>query len=401
MKTIQMRRVPSLFITSILMVAVGLLLFIGLLNRQHDLIILCILVFGIVATLKLWSKVAKVKIQYNLAIDRNRVFPGEMVTFTVNVENHKALPVWLEVEAPVNGPPNAFFEPVPFTGQQSLLWYQRAKFRWELTALRRGINEMGPLRIISGDLLGFFQEESGSSEVLEVLVYPRIMPLAPINLPKRDFFGIPGGESPVDDPVYILGTSDYHYGRPAKYIHWKASARYQRLQEKVFDSSEQEKILFLIDVGAFTNVNAEEAFERGIEVIASLAVQFDRRGCAIGLWTNGVVRGSPPIIAVSRSSQQLSTVLETLARLELECREEFLDTIQDAGIIPWGTTCLCLTLKEDSGTNTLVEYLKRWKTPLVILTRETISSLRGSNPVSQEAFVPTHGQVPIEEVRPT
>lgn len=108
MKTIQMRRIPSLFITSILMVAVGLLLFIGLLNRQHDLTILCILVFGIVATLKFWSKVAKVKIQYSLAIDRNRVFPGEMVTFTVNVENHKALPVWLEVEAPVNGPPNAF-----------------------------------------------------------------------------------------------------------------------------------------------------------------------------------------------------------------------------------------------------------------------------------------------------
>ena len=58
MKTIQMRRVPVLL--SILMVAVGLLLFIGLLNRQHDLIILCILVFGIVATLKLWSKVAGV-----------------------------------------------------------------------------------------------------------------------------------------------------------------------------------------------------------------------------------------------------------------------------------------------------------------------------------------------------
>ena len=80
------------------------------------------------------------------------------------------------------------------------------------------------------------------------------MHLAPFNLPKRDFFGVPGGESPVNDPVYILGTSDYHYGRPSKYIHWKASARYQRLQEKVFDSSEQEKVLFLIDVGEFAKV---------------------------------------------------------------------------------------------------------------------------------------------------
>lgn len=398
---ILVRRVSSLFITSIMMVAVGLFLFIGLLNHQYDLTILCILVFGIAITLKVWAKLAGKKIIYRLATDRYRVFPGEKFTFTATVENHKPLPVWLEVEAPVDGPLNAFAEPVPFTGQQTLLWYQRTRFQWQLTTLRRGIYEVGPLRTISGDLLGFFQNESINNERFQVVVYPRIVPLAPFNFPKREFFGIPGGESPVDDPVYILGTSDYHYGRPARYIHWKASARHQRLQEKVFDSSVQEKILFLIDVEGFAKANAEESFEWGLEVIASLAMQFDRRGCAIGLLTNGVVKESSSSVAISRSSQQVSTVLETLARLRLECRENFIDTIKVAGAVPWGTTCLCLSLDEDTGSRIIVEYLKRWKTPVVMLAAETVSLLRGNSPVVSEIYIPPKGQTFIEEARPT
>jgi uncharacterized protein (DUF58 family) len=401
MKMILVRRVSSLFITSIMMVAVGLFLFIGLLNNQYDLTILCILVFGIAITLKVWAKLAGKKIIYRLATDRYRVFPGEKFTFTATVENHKPLPVWLEVEAPVDGPLNAFAEPVPFTGQQTLLWYQRTRFQWQLTTLRRGIYEVGSLRTISGDLLGFFQNESINNERFQVVVYPRIVPLAPFNIPKREFFGIPGGESPVDDPVYILGTSDYHYGRPARYIHWKASARHQRLQKKVFDSSVQEKILFLIDVEGFAKANAEESFEWGLEVIASLAMQFDRRGCAIGLLTNGVVKGSSSSVAISRSSQQVSTVLETLARLRLECRENFIDTIKVAGAVPWGTTCLCLSLDEDTGSRIIVEYLKRWKTPVVMLAAETVSLLRGNSPVVSEIYIPPKGQTFIEEARPT
>jgi len=310
--------------------------------------------------------------------------------------------VWLEVEVPVDGPLNAFVESVPFSGQQALLWYQKTRLQWQLTTRRRGIYEIGPLHTLSGDLLGFFQHESRDREGIEVIVYPRIVPLAPINVPKREFFGIPGGESPVDDPVYILGTSDYHYGRPARYIHWKASARHQRLQEKVFDSSVQEKILFLIDVEGFAIANAEESFERGLEVIASLATQFDRRGCAIGLITNGIVKGFASSIAISRNSQQVANVLEALARLQLEHREDFMDTIRAAGAVPWGTTCLCLSLNDSNGSRIIVEYLKRWKTPVIILTEEMTSLLRGCNPVTTETYATTPiRQTPIEGARAT
>lgn len=399
MKTILTRGVPSLFITSIMVVAVSLFLFMGLLNHQHDLTILSLLVLGIAVILKIWTRIAGKNIIHHMGTDRTRAFPEETVALSVTVENHKPLPVSVEVAAPIDGPLNAHVDSQPFGGQQTLLWYQRTRFKWRLTAPRRGIYTIGPLYVSSGDLLGFFQNTSESDEKLEVVVYPRIVPLAPFNLPKREFFGIPGGESPVDDPVYILGTSDYHYGRPARYIHWKASARHQRLQEKLFDSSVQEKILFLVDSAGFVQFDAGESFESGLEVIASLAVQFDRRGCAIGLLTNSVVSGSSSSVAISRNPQQLSAVLETLARIRLECREDFINSIKMAGTVPWGTTCVCLAFSENTGSGIFVEYLKRWKTPVAVLTAERVALLRGNRPFVRK---PTSSgeQTHVNEARP-
>lgn len=400
MKHITARGVPSLFITSIMMVAVGIFLFVGLLNHQHDLTILCTLVFGIVIILKVWAKVAGKKTVCHLTADRKRVFPEQKVTFTVTVENHKALPVWLEVEMPTDGLVNAFCDPTPFMGRQTLFWYQETRFQRQTIALKRGLYEAGPLRVLSGDLLGFFHHESIHTERIEIVVYPRIIPLAPFSLPKRDFFGIPGGESPVDDPVYILGTSEYRSGRPARYIHWKASARHQRLQEKIFDSSVQEKILFLIDVEGFVKAHAEEPFEWGLEIIASLAMQLDRRGCAIGLRTNGVVRGPSSSVAISRNSQQVANVLEILARIQFDYREDFIDTIQSSGTVPWGTTCLCLSFNNDTRTKMVVEYLKHWNIPVTMLTAEIVLLLKGNNTVSEEISVtPLHGKTFAEATR--
>lgn len=113
MNTTLARRVPSLFITSIMMVAVGIFLFIGLLNRQHDLSILCILFFGIAIILRVWAKMAGKKIVCRLISDRTRIFPEENITFTLTVENHKPLPVWLDIEMPVHASTNAVLKLEP------------------------------------------------------------------------------------------------------------------------------------------------------------------------------------------------------------------------------------------------------------------------------------------------
>jgi uncharacterized protein (DUF58 family) len=214
----------------------------------------------------------------------------------------------------------------------------------------------------------------------DIVVYPRLVPLKPVLLPRRDFFGIPGARSPIEDPVYIHGTRDYQHRRPARFIHWKASARYNRLQEKVCEPAEQEKVLLLICTEGFAEDENGEAFERGLEVVASLAIEFDRMRYAVGLATNGhLTGGGRALLPVTRNRNQLSEILESLARLEAMPRENLEGMLQRGLNLPWGVTAVGLVYRQDAGSGAMQAYFKRRNIPLVTI----VCALQG--PTSPEA----------------
>jgi uncharacterized protein (DUF58 family) len=356
--------VASLFLTPLLLFLVGVCLFIALLSRQWELTVLCLLVFTVAGTAKGWTALARSGLASRAAIDRKRSFPGERLTLSAQVENRRCLPISLRVGVPAGAlsPPNA---PAP-SAKTGLLWYQQIAFRWELIAARRGVHAVGPLRVTAGDLFGFFTSRWTAADAFEVLVYPRILPLRPSPLPRRDFFGIPGAESPVRDPVYILGTREYQHGGPAKHIHWKASARHHRLQEKLFEPTEQEKVLLAVAVDGFARQDAGEEFERTLEAVASLAVRLEGGGCAVGVAANGnVVGGGAPLVPVGRSAQQLPSILELMARLTMRPAAPLMDVL---GSMPlsWGMSCVGFAL-EQAGEILLVRgLLARRRVPVTL-----------------------------------
>jgi uncharacterized protein (DUF58 family) len=352
-------RLSSLFVLPPSLFLVGLLLFVALLNGQRELTVLSLLVLGMAGVAKLWARATRAGLQCRVALDRDRLFPGETARLTAEVENLRLLPALVEVAVPAPGlrPPGT---PAAH-GARGLLWYQTATFRWELQAFRRGVYPVGPLRMQSGDLLGFYAASRPDGAHAEVLVYPRIRPLLPPAVPRRDFFGIPGANSPVRDPVYILGTRDYQPGRPAKHIHWKASARHHRLQEKLFEPSEQEKVLLAVTVEGFAPAD-DEAFERTLEACASLAVRLDRAGVALGAAVDGVLVGdASPLVPVGRRPQQLQAILELLARLTPTPAAPLRDVL--GATLPWGLTCVCFSL--DGARSAAVECLEQRRVPVL------------------------------------
>jgi uncharacterized protein (DUF58 family) len=365
------RTLPSIFFVPVVLAVVGLFLFMALLNGQRDLTVLSLTLLGVAAGAKLWTRWSLAGIGCRVGVDRCRLFPGEKLVLKATAENRKILPVRIEVHAPVGGLLHGDGAETAVKAETGLLWYQKASFRWELTALRRGIHRIGPVGIVSGDLFGFFPKEKEMAETIEVVVYPRLMPLKTFSLPRRDFFGIPGAESPVDDPVYILGTRDYQPGRPAKYIHWKATARHHKLQEKIFEPSAQEKILLVVDVGAFARNGAEEAFERMLETVASVAVRLAERGCAVGLVTNGRMAGEiSSIVPVMRNPRQLTILLEALARMRMESSRGLIETFCLHLRIPWGVSCLYFSLDKDETARTARDYFTQRRIPFLFYSRD-------------------------------
>lgn len=379
----QDRGVPTIFVIPLAQFFVGLLLFIALLNGLRDLTILTLLVLGLVSGTKLWTRISLSGIKCHSTVNKNMVFPGETLTLRINAENKKFLPVWLQMKVPVSGPIYSLSGEKTLTKEDSLLWYQRAHFDWELIAHRRGVHQIGPPHILAGDLFAFFSREKREEEFHPIIVYPRLVPLKSFPLPRRDFFGVPGAKSPVQDPIYLLGTRNYQHGQPSKYIHWKASARHHRLQEKVFEPTEQEKVLLVVDVDQFATRKAEAEFEQVLEIVASLALRMDKRGYALGLVTNGAIWGrGQAIVPVSRNRQQLPAILEVLARLQMESKGDLLDILRRGLEVHWGMSCVHFCYEED-GTHVAAEqYFKHRKTPVLFFVyRPRISSAKEGSKV--------------------
>lgn len=367
-------RLSAIFTVPLMLLMVGIVFMAALLNEEQDLILLCLLLFSVVGVAKLWGKFSLRGITCCGSVDRKRLFPGEKLTLSVQIENMKFLPVWLRVK--VVGATDSVVdfaaEQTEFSHDISLLWHQRVSFTWQLIARKRGVNSLGPFHLLAGDLLGFFPGHR-SEQAPEVIVYPRVVPLKPLPLPGRDLFGVPGASSPVHDPVYIAGTREYQHLQPARYIHWKASARHNQLQEKVFTPSWQQKILLLVDVQGFVDNRAFEEFERTLEVVASLAVSMVQKGISVGLITNGCLEGKlsgSGAVPVMNHTGTLPAILETLARIRMEVVNTLPVVLQNSITIPWGVSGVLFSHSADATNMTSYNALIQRRIPTICLVSQ-------------------------------
>ncbi len=360
-------RLPSLFIVPLVRFFVIILLFIALLYRQPELSVLAIVVLGLVSGLKVWSRYALGGLFVRGTVDRERAFPGETLVLGLEVENRRFLPVWVQAGFRLS---SSLL--IPDTGPQTrdsgLLSYQKAGFRWELKAGKRGWYPVGPVRLRVSDFLGFFPREKIESLPLGVLIYPRIVPIRPVSLPRRELFGVPGRQSPVEDPIYILGTRDYQQRRPAKAIHWKASARHDRLQEKVYESSTQEKVLVVVEADRYAENRAEAEFERSLEAAVSLTRILDGQGFAVGLLSNGKTTGDERSwVRVRRDRGGMTAILEVTARLRMEASEGMGALLGRWPWMSWGLTCVYFSYDTEGFDPEVESFFRERRIPVLLV----------------------------------
>jgi uncharacterized protein (DUF58 family) len=346
---------------------VAITLFVALLYRLSDLSLLAAFVLLLMAGSKAWSLISLSRVSCSVHLDKGRAFPQETVTLTTNVENAKFLPVWVRIQWPRSNVLGSIDEASIAPQESGLLWYQRARFRLSLKALRRGVYQIGPSHICTSDIFGFFKSKKKLNEIVQIIVYPRLVELKPVKLPRHDLFGIPGDQSPVKDPVYVTGTHDYHPSRPSRHIHWKASARHLRLQEKLFEPSEQGRIMMVLDAGTFEKDQAVDPFEYTLEVIASLILQWTEISLAVGFMTNGTTQGGDfAVVPTGRSPKQLSTILEVLARLQMRQKTK-LSRVMHQGLGPRrGVHYAHFCYQNGQGSDEMRKICRKRRIPLTI-----------------------------------
>jgi uncharacterized protein (DUF58 family) len=330
--------------------ASSLLVALGMVTGSIVIVSIGVLLLGTGGAARLWSRLSLEGVVAARALTEHRVYVGEDVGVTLTLENRKPVPVpWLEVQLTLPRGMRVLDARTHLGSAGSVVLIRstslgrRDHIEWPVTlrAIHRGYFRVGPARLRSGDIFGFFERE----EILgnppdAIIVYPRTYALAELGLDSERPFGeLRGGNRIFEDPSRVIGMRDYRAGDPMKRIDWKATARVQRLQSRVYEPSRTEAVVIALNIPTFEQPwqGADPVLlERGVAVAASLAQAYAETGAAVGLIANGSFQDADRPIRIGASShvQQLNKVLEALAMVtsfttsrmagELEDREHSL-----------------------------------------------------------------------------
>ena len=129
--------------------------------------------------------------------------------------------------------------------------------------------------------------------------------------------------------------------------------------------------MVLLVVGQFAAARAAAAFEQTIETAASHVVKLAREGHAVGFATDGLlVGGRPGVVPVSRSSSQISIILEALARVTMTPGRRLLDILSGAYPLPWGVSCLLFSYGPGEAIQQIEAAMKHRNVPMVCFHKE-------------------------------
>jgi uncharacterized protein (DUF58 family) len=232
----------------------------------------------------------------------------------------------------------------------SLGWYERVSRSYELSCTARGIQDLGRVRLRSGDLFTLFEQCEERENEDRLIVFPQIWPMADLALPTKDPFGEQSAHRRlIEDPLHTIGVRDH---RPEDYIrriHWKATAHKGDLQVRVYEPTATLNLVILLNVTTFEyhwQGVLPELFERTISVAGSVATWAIGQKHKVGLVANGCLARSdqPARVPPGRSPEQLTAILDVLAGVTcfpIASIERLLR--RESPRLPWGATLVVVT----------------------------------------------------------
>jgi uncharacterized protein (DUF58 family) len=342
-------------------VILGLLLTLtGLVLNNQFLLSVAIALFVVAAISWLWNRLSLFGLHYQRHFSETRAFLGETIELTLEVRNRKFLPLtWLKVEDifPADLPLDhgqVVFNHASNLGELRTFWmpgaFQRLTRHFTIHCTQRGYHPYGPATISTGDGFGLFSRKATGAQRDQIIIYPRLYSVAELQLPAKNPFGERKSKHRIfEDPLRTIGIREWQPDDDPRRMHWKATARHQRMLSRVYEPSEEPQILIFLNVTTLPRHwqgHIPELQERAISVAASLAAYCTDLRLPVGLIANGFLPGSdqPLRLLPGRSPHQLVRILELLAAVTPFATRSIEDMLlQESPRLPWGATLLVVT----------------------------------------------------------
>lgn len=362
-----------------------LLFLLGLLLQQEALFALAAFLLMMSPLAWLWNRLSPDGLRYRRTFADTHVFAGETVSFDIEMENDKRLPLpWVRVDdrfpetmppverslAASSSPGVSFLVHVASLGSS-----ERVRWTYQLPCPQRGFYFFGPARLRTGDIFGLFQQDIRLERTDRLVVYPQVRPLPALGLPDKNPFGDQAVQSFLfEDPLRAVGARDYHPDDPLKHVHWKATARQQRMQVRVFERTRSRQVVVFLNVSTFAkhwHGVDPDLLEKVIRVAASLAFHAYSQAQPTGLIANGSLpRSDQPIrVLPGRAPDQMRRLLEALAAVTSFPTSSLADLLElESPRLPWGATLVVVTAIVDDRLLATLATLRRAGRPVVLVS---------------------------------
>ena len=333
----------------------------------------------------LWSyfSVRGIRVSRNARTLRAQV--GQVFEERYEIGNQSRIPhLWLEIrdESGLPGSEGSrvitLMEP-----KQSRSYLARTRL------MERGVFQLGPTVLSSGDMFGLFPVNLRIKSTEELLVYPLMVDVQ--NFPNPPGL-LPGGEALRRRTQQVTpnaaGIREYVNGDSLNRIHWLSSARRNKLMVKEFELDPLADVWIFIDADEkvqhvlpiiedqsqrYTIWQREiriklppDTGEFSISAAASLSRQYLRKGRAVGLVTAGQYLN---LLPPDRGGRQLGKILEALALLRMNGDIPLRGLIEtQVKHIARGSTVVVITPSPFRETSLIFDHLlRRGVRPIAVL----------------------------------
>ncbi len=256
--------------------------------------------------------------------------------------------------------------------------------------VKRGAFSLGATVLVSGDPFGFFAVQKVIPAEKTLLVLPYMVNLQKFPEPTGI---LPGGRAlrrkSLEVTPYAAGVREYAPGDPLSRIHWKSTARKDRLIVKEFEQDPQTDVWILLDAQSGTHFALPDrqradrlnsfwlipqrlalplppnTFEYAVSCVASIADYYLAQGRSVGF---SCAAQTFSVLPAERGDRQLAKVLETLAFVQPEGSLPLHGLIEaQANQVPRGSTVVLVTAECNHNLELALEViLRRDLRPVVI-----------------------------------
>jgi uncharacterized protein (DUF58 family) len=331
----------------------------------------------VIAVVWTWTAISQVRLGRHTRALRAQV--GRPLEERLSVRNTGHIPkLWLEVRDHSDLPGHeASLVVDSLAPGRERVWVVRSLCR------ERGRFRLGPLSLTSGDPFGLFQVTRRVPQTNHIVVYPMTFELTDFTLPLGP---MPGGDALRRRTHYVTanaaGVRDYSPGDSFNRIHWKSTARRDRLIVKEFELDPLSDIWLFLDGDRGVQASLPDAYadtneppqavwvgmqakvrlpasteEYCVSVAATLAQYFIRHDRTVGLITYGKNR---EIVQPDRSERQLTKMMEMLAVFRAEGRVHLADALSiESQQLPRWSTLIIISSATDMDWVLAAQSLKR------------------------------------------